>query len=100
MSNDHSVRLLEVLDGRAFSQKLRVAGYYVFVNVLWNTDFSDDFGQHLSSANWNSRFLNQNNLLLNRMLIVMLDDLPYCNFSVGEVISLTFILSKSFGGSR
>lgn len=53
MTDNDSIGYKKILNCGSFSQKLGIACDDILIDILRNTNFSDDFSQHLCSANWN-----------------------------------------------
>lgn len=59
----------------------------------------NDLSNHLSSTNWYSRFLNQDNLVFHWMLVVVFHDITDSHLSVREIVSLALVVPEIFCGS-
>lgn len=81
-SQDDSVRFHQVIDSSTLSQKLWIASNSVFgfIALYWCSVYHTH--NHFEGANWDGRFLHNDDVVSHFMLIVVIHDVPDTNFGV------------------
>lgn len=86
----------QIVDCSTLSQEFRIAGNNILVPIVLNRSSFNNSQNHFESSNGYSRFLNKNDILQHWMLVVIINDISYSNFSVAKIIGFSFLLAKVF----
>lgn len=98
-AEDHSVRVLKIIDGRPFSKELRVTRDYKLVSILRNQYRHQILINDLGCANGHCGFFDDDDPTHHfaRVGVVIFSDVSNCYFRVAQVIGLTCMLTYSLG---